>query len=62
MEIRFRWLQEASGSVSPFERLVKLCFCGVSVAEFASQRQVRFEIKKQVFISSEKRDRISDEI
>jgi hypothetical protein len=23
MEIRFRWLLEASGSVSPFERLVK---------------------------------------
>jgi len=23
MEIRFRWLPEASGSVSPFERFVK---------------------------------------
>jgi hypothetical protein len=28
MEIRFRWLQEASGSVSPFERFVKLYLKG----------------------------------
>jgi hypothetical protein len=31
-----------------------------SVAEFAGQRQVGLETEKQVFISSEKRDTISD--
>jgi hypothetical protein len=33
-----------------------------SVAEFAGQRQVGLETEKQVFILSEKRDKISDEI
>jgi hypothetical protein len=33
-----------------------------SVAEFAGQRQVGLNTERQVFISSEKRDTISDEI